>query len=126
MNKRIWIFSGVYIRMAEMSYVRQYRRGGSTYVQVVFKDGRRISKIIHIGTAHDQVELDVLLKRAEEIRTDKNQQSLFRISGQESDLLLGSTASKLLYSLILNNYNHLGFNEIDDEVFQHLVVARIV
>ena len=112
--------------MAEMSYVRQYRRGGSTYVQVVFKDGRRISKIIHIGTAHDQVELDVLLKRAEEIRTDKNQQSLFRISGQESDLLLGSTASKLLYSLILNNYNHLGFNEIDDEVFQHLVVARIV
>ena len=109
-----------------MSYVRQYRRGGSTYVQVVFKDGRRISKIIHIGTAHDQVELDVLLKRAEEMRTDKNQQSLFRISGQESDLLLGSTASKLLYSLILNNYNHLGFNEIDDEVFQHLVVARIV
>lgn len=109
-----------------MSYVRQYKRGGSTYVQLVFKEGRRISKIIHLGTAHNQIELDVLLNKAWLLQADKNQQTLFPISTQRYDLLLENTASKLLYSLILNNYNELGFDEINDEIFKNLVIARIV
>lgn len=117
---------GVYIRIVLMSYVRKYKRGESTYVQLVFKKGRIISKIIHLGTAHNQVELDVLLNKANLLQTDKSQLTLFPVSVQESDLLVDSTASKLLYALILDNYKDLGFDEIDDETFKHLVIARIV
>ncbi len=117
---------GVYNGKDLMSYVRQYKRGGSTYVQLVFKEGRKISKIIHLGTAHNRIELDVLLNKAWRLQANKNQQTLFPISTQRFDLLLESTASKLLYSLILNNYNKLGFDEINDEIFKHLVIARIV
>lgn len=109
-----------------MSYVRQYKRGGSTYVQLVFKEGRKISKIIHLGTAHNQIELDVLLNKARLLQTDKNQQTLFPVSIQRSDLLMESTASELLYSLILNSYLNIGFDEINDEIFKNLVIARIV
>lgn len=109
-----------------MSYVRQYKRGGSTYVQVVFKKGRKISKIVHLGVAHNQLELDILLRRGYETQVDLRQQSLFSTNHQISDLFIEGTASKLLYSVILDNFNALQFNSLHDELFQHLVVARIV
>lgn len=111
--------------MILMSYVRQYRRGDSTYVQLVFKNGRRISKTIHIGTAHNQVELDVLLKKVNDLKVDGKQQTLFPTT-HEPDFLIESTSSKLLYSLILDNYKNLRFDEINDEIFKNLVIARIV
>ena len=112
--------------MLSMSYIRQYRRGNSTYVQVVFKEGRKISKVVHLGTAHNQTELDVLFNKAQEMRIDARQQSLFSTYRLDSDLLIESTASKLLYLLILDNFKDLRFDSLNDELFQHLVIARIV
>ena len=126
MYKQNWIFSGVYIRIVAMSYIRKYKRGNSTYVQIVFKDGRRISKIIHLGTAHNQVELDVLLLKAEAIQLGEKQISLFPEREQKPSLQTAGTFSKLLYSLIKSNYQNLQFNQINDYVFQNLVTARIV
>lgn len=125
MQKELNFFGGVH-RILWMAYVRTYRRKNSTYVQIVYKDGRRISKIVHIGTAHNQMELDLLLEKAEQIQINPNQQSLFPILSQKSNLSLESTASKLLYDLILKTYNGLGFEQLRDEIFQHLVIARIV
>lgn len=112
--------------MPWMAYVRTYKRGGSTYVQLVYKDGRRISKIVHLGTAHNQIELDLLLDKAKQTQVSPNQQSFFPVSVQKSGLSLESTRSKLLYDLILKTYNMLGFDELQDAIFKHLVIARIV
>lgn len=109
-----------------MTYVRTYKRGESTYVQLVSKDGRRISKVVHLGTAHNQIELDLLLDKAKQLQIGRNQRSLFPVAVQRSNLLLENTTSKLLYNLILENYKTLGFTEIPDEIFQDLVIARIV
>lgn len=109
-----------------MAYIRTYRRGESTYVQLVFKDGRRISRIIHLGTAHTQIELDMLLDQAKSLQISPNQQNLFPVVSQKPDAELARTTSKLLYDLIRKNYDALGFAELQDEIFQHLVIARIV
>lgn len=119
-------FCGGVHKIPPMSYVRQYKRGDSTYVQIVFKDGRKISKIIHLGTAHNQLELNVLLNKAHAMQIDERQQSLFPTKRLFSNLLIESTASKLLYSVIFDNFKALRFDSIDDELFQHLVIARIV
>lgn len=68
----------------------------------------------------------MLLNKAWLLQADKNQQTLFPVSTRRSDLVLENTASRLLYSLILNNCNKLGLDEINDEIFKHLVIARIV
>lgn len=112
--------------MPWVAYVRTYRRKESTYVQVVHKDGRRISKVVHLGTAHNQIELDLLLDKAKKLQVSPNQQTLFPVSVQKSHLSLESTASKLLYDLILKTYSALGFTDLQDLIFQHLVIARIV
>lgn len=112
--------------MPQMAYIRTYRRKESTYVQVVFKDGRRISKIVHLGTAHNQIELDLLLNRAKQSLISTNQQTLFPVPAQKPDLSLKSTASKLLYDLVRKTYITLGFEKLQDVIFQHLVIARIV
>lgn len=112
--------------MPGMAYIRTYRRKGSTYVQVVFKDGRRISKIVHLGTAHNQIELDLLLNRAKQSLICPSQQTFFPVPAQKPDLSLESTASKLLYDLVLKTYIALGFAGLQDVIFQHLVIARIV
>lgn len=109
-----------------MAYVRIYRRKESTYVQVVYKEGRRISKIIHLGTAHNQIELDLLLDKAKQVQINPNQQSLFSIPILKPELFLESTASKLLYNLIFKTYSSLGFETLQDKIFMHLVIARIV
>lgn len=109
-----------------MSYIRTYQRGTSTYVQLVFKSGRTISRIVHLGTAHNQIELDILLDEAKRLQIGDKQQTLFPVAAQQSDVSLGSTTSKLLYGLIQKNYSVLGFTELQDEIFQHLVIARIV
>lgn len=112
--------------MVLMSYIRKYRRGNSTYVQLVFKEGRRIKKVIHLGTAHTEIELNLLLIKAEQIQVGEKQQALFPISKLPANLLVDSTSSKLLHKLITENYADLGFDEIGDKIFKHLVVARIV
>jgi hypothetical protein len=119
-------FSPGCAKMPPMSYVRKYKRGDSTYVQLVFKNGRKISKVVHLGTAHNQQELDILLNKAHEMQIDAGQQSLFPNKHLASDLLIESTASKLLYSVILDNFKTLRFDSINNELFQHLVIARIV
>jgi len=95
-------------------------------VQVVFKNGRKISKIVHLGTAHNQIELNLLLDKAKQAQLIPDQQTLFSDPVTKPELFLESTTSKLLYNLILKTYHALGFEGLQDEIFKQLVIARIV
>lgn len=109
-----------------MAYIRTYRRKNSTYVQIVYKDGRRISRIRHLGTAHNQIELDLLANKAKQLLIHPEQQTLFAAQKETSGIVLEQTVSKLLYLLILQTYDMLGFSALQDAIFRDLVIARII
>jgi len=101
---------------------------GATAVQIVEKrNGRRVI-VEHVGSAHDETELEVLVSAAQQ-----------RLHGVQEDMLpletvrrvpvgpvVERTASKLLWDVLTGAYQQLGFDTVRDEVFAALVGARIV
>ena len=95
-------------------------------MQIVEKRGGRRSIVEHLGSAHDETELAVLVSAAQQ-----------RLHGVQDDMLpletsrrappgpvVEHTGSELLWRVLVNAYRQLGF--VDDEVFTSLAAARIV
>lgn len=110
---------------------------GATAVQIVEKRSgvRRI--VEHVGSAHDEVELAVLVQVAHE-RLHAGQQVLDL--GLEADTgpsapaggtvagqaVVTGTASQVLWQVLTNAYTGLGFDVLGDEAFAAMVLARCV
>ena len=136
-----------------MAYVRKVRTtSGAVAVQVARKDNGRVVVLAHLGSAHTDAELGVLLARAQEVVADGQQSLDFEVSARaqsltdvadyrEAALLKASpagralvappgrttgTGSRLLYGVLGAVYDWLGFDVVDDPVFRDLVIARIV
>ena len=136
-----------------MAYVRKVRTtSGAVAVQVAHKDNGRVVVLAHLGSAHTDAELGILLARADEVVAGGQQTLDFEVNARaqsltdvadyrESALLKASTAgpavvappgrttgtsSRLLYGVLGSVYDWLGFGVIDDPVFRDLVIARIV
>lgn len=112
--------------------MRKVKTGsGATAVQIVHKTGNRRAGIEHIGSAHTDADLHVLLATAHR-----------KLAGEQPELDLGldspgpgrpvsasvveSTASLLLWQGLERVYSHLGLDTAGDEHFKKLVLARIV
>lgn len=138
-------------------FVRKTRSSsGAVTVQVMRKvDGRDVV-VAHVGSAHTDADLGILLQRAGEIAADGQQVLDFEVpvpvariadvadwrdDGQVAPApaaavpapVAATTAartvgssSRLLYEVIGAVYDTLGFNVVGDEVFRDLVIARIV
>lgn len=109
-------------------FIRKVTTGsGATAVQVVSKRGRVVEGIEHVGSAHSQSELDILLASAQKIK-DAGQMRLEFFEEDElgDNIFAEASYSKLLYDTLSNVYDSLGFNEINDKVFKQLVLARII
>lgn len=100
-------------------------KSGATAVQVVYKHGREVVGIKHIGSAHNKAELDILLVRAKE---EKNAGQLeLNLFGEKTpELYLERSYSGLLWDALDHEYQRIGFECINDEVFKQLVLARII
>ena len=134
-------------------FVRKVRTAsGAVAVQVMRKSGRRDVVVEHVGSAHTDAELGVLLERARRIATGDQDVLDFEVSarvqrvGDVADWRTGTltlsagvpkgavvapgrtaaTSSRLLYDVIGAIYDWVGFDVIDDAVFRDLVIARIV
>jgi hypothetical protein len=98
---------------------------GATAVQVIYKRASRIVRIEHIGSAHNDLELELLVRRANEhIDHERPRIGLF-----DDELPKGYTQgaySKLLWDVLSGQFDALGFDAFGDEVFRQLVLARIV
>lgn len=133
-----------------MAYVRKVRTAsGAVAVQVVRKYQGRREIVAHVGSAHTDAELGILLEKARGI-ADGAQQTLElaaprtvahldevadwrpaddpsaapRVAGPGQTT---ATSSRLLYGVLGAVYDWLGFDEVvDDAVFRDLVIARIV
>jgi len=109
--------------------VRKVRTSsGATAVQIVVKRGGVRTIVEHLGSAHDDLELAVLLQVARE-----------RLAGGQDQLDLGlaapaeppsarvlSSSCRLLWQVLTDAYRHLGFEVLGDEAFRAMVLARLV
>ena len=117
-----------------MPYVRTVKTAsGATAVQVVWSSRRGLREIEHVGSAHDEAELEALRAAARQ-----------RIAGGQGELYLGLepaaavkgggplpiTSSRMghLIDALEHAYRVLGLEEAagGDEVFRQLVLARII
>lgn len=138
-----------------VAWVRRVRTAsGATAVQIAeYVDGRR-RIVAHVGSAHTEAELGVLLGQARTVLVDDNQdeldldvepsprKSLLVQPAQAKGLFterpavveqvrVGAgqvigTSSRLLFDVLAGVYADLGFTAVGDETFRDLVIARIV
>jgi hypothetical protein len=124
-------------------------------VQVAESVGGRRRIVAHVGSAHTEAELGVLVERARELMGNPGQgelglgvepvaarvslvgavgpAALFDVVGEPA---LGrrtvaapqvvATASRVLYDALAGVFTSLGFDALKDEVFRDLVIARLV
>jgi hypothetical protein len=114
------------------SFVRRVKTAsGATAVQIVHKRGRVIVGIDHIGSAHDDGQLELLLHAAQE-RLHAGQQTL-ELGLPTPDAAAGSgrpvveaTGSLILREALAGVFDALGFSVVRDEAFRALVLGRII
>ena len=139
-----------------MVWVRRVRTAsGATAVQIAeYVDGRR-RIVAHLGSAHTEAELGLLLERARSMLADVGQgefdlgvvptprrrrlvapapadEALFaEEKARVEQPRVGAprvvgTSSRLLFDVLAHVYDELGFTAVGDETFRDLVISRIV
>jgi Transposase DDE domain len=136
-----------------VAYVRKVRTAsGAVAVQVARKDSGRVVIVAHVGSAHTDAELGILLDEARGIVTGEQEaldievparptrigevpdwrtSTLIPVPAAHRGSPVGpgrtaATSSRLLYDVIGAVYDWLGFDAVADPVFRDLVIARIV
>ncbi len=139
-----------------MAYVRKGRTtSGAVAVQVARKDPGRVVILAHLGSAHTDAELGILLEQAREMVVGGQAALDFEVAARaqsmadvpdfrERALLVApavepasstvvappgrtvGASSRLRYNVLARVYDWLGFDVLCDAVFRDLVIARIV
>lgn len=110
-------------------YVRTVKTAsGATAVQIVEKHSGRRSIVEHLGSAHDDAELAVLVSAARQRLVGQDEMLPLETSPRRAPAgpTVEYTASDVLWRVLTNAYRQLGFDQVGDEVFAQLVAARIV
>jgi len=108
-----------------MAFIRKVKtKSGATAVQIAFKEKGKIVRIIHIGSAHTEEELKVLLAIARQ-RLHESQMQLFPEAPASLRVGIKQSFSDLLWNVLKEQYQKLG-SRLKDEVFEALCIARVV
>ena len=94
-------------------------------MQIVTKAYGRIVHLEHIGSAHTQTQLNILLALARK-RLLINQPSLFPEKESPVKIRLKRSVSQLLWQVLISEYQKLGLDRLNDDVFASLCLARLV
>ena len=112
-----------------MVFLRKVKTAsGATAVQIARREGRRDVVVDHLGSAHTDAELAVLMQVGR-ARLHEGQGELDLGMEPASDDRVGvieSQTSRTLIDVVAAGWRTLGFDVIDDEAFFQLVLARIV
>ena len=110
------------------TFIKRYSaKNGGTVIQVVHKRGRIVVKTTHIGTAHTEDDLNILIAVAKNIiRSTQQQMDLFPPKPDAVGMVMERSYSKLLWDTLCNAYCCLGFDVLNDMVFRQLVIARLI
>jgi hypothetical protein len=114
-------------------FVREKRnRSGSTSVQIIskFHGGYKVFKTIGSATTQQKIEELILLAK-QEIKNVAKQRELF-VSKEDSlaeslfETLSNSSIRILGPEIIFGKiYDFIGFNQINEDMFRHLVISRM-
>lgn len=108
------------------NYIRKVKsKSGATAVQIEHKRGRERIGITHIGSAHNEAELKVLLEIAHK-KMHEGQLNFDFGARTDPDICLERSYSGLLWDTLESVYKELGFEGVSDSVFKQLVLARII
>lgn len=109
-----------------MAFIRKVKTAsGAIAVQIAHKERGRIVRIDHIGSSHTEAELETLIALAKK-RLLGPQLRLFTETGPSLKISLKQPVSRLLLQVLTEQYNLLGFDRIEDDIFAYLCLARIV
>ncbi|MHC1770120.1 MAG: IS1634 family transposase [Flexilinea sp.] len=109
-----------------MAYIRKVKTAsGATAVQIAYKVKGQIVKIEHIGSAHNDIELQVLTDIARK-QLLGDQPPLFSEINPLLQVGIKRSYSELLWNVLREQYDQLSFHQLNDEVFASLCIARIV
>jgi transposase len=138
-----------------VAFIRRVRTAsGATGVQIAEYVRGRQRIVEHVGSAHTEAELGVLLERARELLENPAQgvlelgvepaptvkglvapaedPGLFDIAGTDASSgrrgpgRVVGTDSRVLFGALAGVFTALGFDGLEDEVFRDLVIARVV
>jgi hypothetical protein len=126
---------------------------GATAVQIAEYVRGRQQIVEHVGSAHTEAELGMLLQRAREL-LDNPAQGVLELGIEPTPLVKGlivpaetglfetagtvtpagrdspgrvvGTDSRILFDALASVFTALGFDDLGDEVFRDLVIARVV
>lgn len=109
-----------------MAFIRKVKTGsGAIAVQVAYKSAGKITKIIHIGSAHTTEHLESLMVIANQ-KLLGSQQPLFSEPNTEFQVKIKNSHSALLLELLRKQYEKIGFQKLEDNDFEYLCLGRIV
>jgi hypothetical protein len=119
------------------SFIRKVpTASGARAVQIVHKQGRQVVGIEHIGSAHDDGQLAVLMEIARQrllpgqdsfdLAPSDAPASVSGSSGAGAGARVAGMSSQLLWDVLAGAYERLGFDVVGDETFKDLVLARII
>lgn len=113
------------------AYIRRVKTSsGATAVQIAEKRAGQRRIVEHLGSAHDEAGLAVLMQRARDrlhAGQDELDLGLDTAAGpQVGRARLVSTQAGVLWQVLREAYAHLGFEVVGDEAFEAMVLARLV
>ena len=102
-------------------------------MQIMTKRQGKQIVLEHLGSAHNEAELAVLMHVAHE-RMHSDAQLTFDLGGQPGSrpangvepARVVSQSSRILWDVLAGAYERLGFNAVGDEAFKQLVIARLI
>jgi len=108
------------------AFIKRYKaKNGATVIQVVYKQGRKVKRTVHIGTGHSEDDINLLVALAKtEIQGPQMQFDL--TEANSIALQIRKTYPALLWNTLEGVYNCLGFDAVGDEVFKELVLTRLI
>jgi hypothetical protein len=113
-----------------VAYVREVKTAsGATAVQIVCSSRRGSRTIEHLGSAHDERELEALKVAAvQRLAAGQDELDLGLVPGDQGPVEIVATRMGHLWDALSRAYDALGFDEAarGDEVFRQLVLARII
>ena len=114
-------------------YVRRVRTAaGATAVQIASKVRGVRTIVEHLGSAHDEIELAALVAAARaKITAGQLAFDLDALTPPDAERVTAEpvvtgSRSRVLWDVLQSAYRRLGFDAVDDRVFEYLVLARVV
>lgn len=101
---------------------------GARAVQIVHQRGRQVVGLEHLGSAHDDAQFAVLMEIARQrLAPDQGELDLDE-PGETRRVaaVLSSARAKVLWDVLVAAYRELGFDGLDDDAFEAMVLARII